>query len=223
MKISTTIILLVLLSTSTFGQFSQGTKQLGGTVTIFQDQTNDEYVIGSQFASVPDELINREISIIPRLGFFVNSKTSLGFGVGYTNQFIRQKYSSQASQTVFENEIRTNLILIEVFSRYHISASENFYFFIEPTLSASLGKAKNGLNKEVEESIFGFSAGATPGILYMISDKFGLEGSFGFLGYRRTSSKITEPEISPEPKNVDQDLGLDLSLRTFQLGFQFYF
>jgi hypothetical protein len=193
MKILTTTIFLVLLSTSTFGQFSKGTKQLGGTVTI------------------------------PRLGFFVNNKTSVGFGVGYTNQFVRQKFSSQTAQTVFENEIRTNLVLIELFSRYHISASENFYFFIEPSLTASLGKAKNGLDEEVEESIFGFSAGATPGILFMISDKFGLEGSFGFLGYKQTTSKITEPEISPEPKNVDKDFGLDLSLRTFQLGFQFYF
>jgi outer membrane immunogenic protein len=222
MKHTITIFFFAITST-VYGQFSQGTVQLGGTIRVFQDQTNNEYLVGSEFAAILNEGIDREISILPRIGFFISDNTSLGFGIGYTNSFTRQEFSFQTSDDIFENEIRTNLISIEAFSRFHINVSDNFYFFLEPSLTANFGKAKNGLNEEIEENIFGFSIGANPGILYMINNKFGVEGTFGFLGYQQTTRKITEPEVSPEPKNVDKDYGLDLSVRTFELGFQFYF
>ncbi|MBT32561.1 MAG: hypothetical protein CMO01_23100, partial [Thalassobius sp.] len=184
-----------------------------GVFTASQYQEENEYEIGNSF--LIDKSIIREISIIPNLGFFIKDNTSLGLGIGYKNSFESYEYNSRK----FDRE--SNLVEVKVFARFHKPVTESFYLFIQPMVKTSFGVGKN--IDEDKENILGLGVGVTPGIVYMLSKKVGLEASFGFIGYDQETRTLKEPALDSNPKNVTKDYGIDLSLKTLQLGLQFYF
>ncbi|PTB91185.1 hypothetical protein C9994_16010 [Marivirga lumbricoides] len=217
------ILLLSLLAfqINVYGQDLTGKIQLGGTGSFFIDQTEQEYAINSFL--VQDEFKTRTISIIPQLGYFVSDKVLIGGRIGYSNVKVEQ-FGSGNGSIVIDNEIKTSLFKIGPYARFHKSLNEQLLLFMQGNIDVGFGTRKNGRTDEtVDESIFEIEAGVRPGILLMVSDKVGIESTFGFLGYKLSQAKLKDTNLDPTPTNKDQDFGLDLNLNTFSVGIQFYF
>lgn len=161
-------ILIVIILCILKAQLSQGLKQAGGSISFYQDKTENEYVVSSSpFASISDELIDREYSFNAGFGFFIKENVSLGLGLGYTNIFNRTQLTlPPASNASFENEVRTNLFEMSFFSRFHKFIFEKFYLYVEPSASISLGSTENELDVEASENVFGYGARVRPGMVF---------------------------------------------------------
>ncbi|GEM_PF-4129838 len=213
------IVLFLILPIVSKAQFQKGLKQIGGAVSFFQNQIDNEYASSTNFANIGEQTVT-QVRVIPRIGFFVNDNTSFGFGIGYGHDF-NNTILETASQQIIESESKTNTVELEVFSRFHKSISDNFYLFVQPTISGSFGNTINGVDEDFKERVIGFGIAVSPGMVFMLNENFGLEAAFGALGYNRTSTTPTEPDI--DLNNVDSNFGLDFTLRSFQLGLQHYF
>lgn len=221
MKYPLLLILIHGISIITNAQLTKGLHQIGGSMRLYQDKTENEYVVGNAFSTI-DEFITREYSVDPKIGFFVGDNVSVGIGVGYSHVFNRVQASLTSDpDIVIENESRTNLFHGRFFSRFHKSVFEKFYLYVEPAISMSTGTIKNEQALEAEQNVFGYGITASPGMILFISDHFGIEASFGSVGYNRFRQKLKDADS--DPKNIETDLGLDFSLRTFQFGLQYYF
>lgn len=211
---------LLILQIHVFSQDLSGRIQLGGTASFFIDQTEQDYAVNSFL--VQDEFKTRTISITPQLGYFVNDKVLIGGRVSYSNVKTEQLFSGNGD-ILIDNEIKTNLFEIGPYARFHKSLNEQFLLFLQTNLDIGFGTRKNGrTGPTVDESMFEIEAGLRPGILLMVSDKLGIESTFGFLGYKLGQAKLKDTNLDPTPTNKDQDFGLDLNLNTFSLGIQFY-
>lgn len=215
------IILVLIIQTHLHGQSLSGKIQLGGTASFFVDQTEQDYSINSIL--VQDEYKTRTIAIAPQIGYFVNENISVGGRIGYTNEKIIQRASSSIDALIIDNKVITNLFNVGPFVRFHKPVSDQFYLFLQGNVELGFGTNKNGAEEPtVDENVFRFEAGLRPGLLILFSEKFGVEGSFGFLGYTLRQTKVKDINIDPAPTNKDQDFGLRLGLATFSIGLQFY-
>lgn len=201
-------------------QFTKGLKQIGVSTSAFESKTNNEYAVGN-IPGVGQSTV-RQLRILSRLGFFANQNISIGFGFGYSNNFTKINFDVVGGSP-YQIEIKNNSFDVNLFSRFHKSISDRFYLFLEPNLSADFGIAKSEVNGDVEESIFKWGIGLTQGLVYLINPKFGIEASFGFIGFEQEIKKLRKPELQPIPKNEDKRLVFDTSLQSFQLGFYYYF
>jgi hypothetical protein len=215
------ILSLLLFQIQVYSQDLSGKIQIGGTGSFFIDQTEQDYEINGFL--VRDEFKVRTISIIPQIGYFVNSSVSIGGRIGYSNVKTDQLGSSNGS-IIIDNEIQTSIFKIGPYLRFHKSLNEQLLLFMQGNLNVGFGTRKNGRNDPtIDENIFEIEAGLRPGILLLLSEKIGIESTFGFLGYKLTQTKLEDSSLSPTPTNKDQEYGLDLNLRTFNIGIQFYF
>lgn len=215
------VIFLLSLPIMSQAQFAKGTKQVGGVFTAFKNQSENGYTTADGFI-ISTETTASEIRVIPRLGFFISDNTSIGFGIGYSRLFNSNTQIAVNEQT-FDIESTTSTLELEFFSRFHKPITDNFFLFIQPTATGSFGNSTVGTDDELEANVIGYGIGVTPGLVYMLNDKFGLEAAFGRLGYSRQTSTLDEPDLDSDVKNIDTSFGIDLSLQSFELGLQYYF
>lgn len=214
------ILCLLLLQIKAHSQSLSGEIQVGGAGSFFIDQINQNYMVNS--ALVQDVFKIRTISIIPQIGYFVNDNISIGGRIGYSNVKTERLWSSDGI-TVVDNESESGVFNIGPYVRFHKSLNEQLFLFVQGNLDVGFGTIKNGrTDPTIDENIFEVEAGLRPGILLLLSKKVGIESTFGFLGYKLTQTKLKDTNISPTPTNKDQNYGLDLNLRTFNIGVQFY-
>ena len=94
-------------------------------------------------------------------------------------------------------------------------------FFLQPFASASFGKAHSDEYTD-NQQVRSLDIGMSPGLLYMINKNFGLESTFGFIGYNHYSTKaVDNPRTATETSR--NNIVLDLSNYTLELGLYYYF
>ncbi|MEQ9300154.1 MAG: hypothetical protein RIF33_16390 [Cyclobacteriaceae bacterium] len=221
MKHSFTIIFLLSLSISSYAQFEKGGKQVGGVLSAFQNQSKNGFTTSDGFIRSTESTVT-EIQILPRLGFFVNDNISVGFGLGYSRISSSSTQVAVNEQT-FDTKSVTSTLQVVFFSRFHKSISDDFSFFIQPTATGSFGSSLVGTDDPLEADVLGYGIGVSPGFVFMVSEKFGLEATFGRLGYSRQTQTFEESDTDDAIKNINTNYGIDISLRTFELGLQYYF
>ena len=224
MKRTIGVLFACIAAFSVYAQISKGTKQTGGAITFFQDKSSNDFLVGaSDFSAIASRSENTEVSFLPRIGYFISDNISLGVGIGFVQNNFDSELTSQDGSFSLSTERKSSEVEFEIFSRFHIPTSSGLYFFLEPALEFGYGSADTEGDAQAEEDIASFSVGTNQGVLYMVSDKVGIEASFGFLGYERTTNTLTDPSSSPEPENTQERFGLDLSSQTLRIGCQFYF
>ena len=172
---------------------------------------------------VRDQFKVRNIALTPQIGYFVNDNLLIGTRIGYSQE--KNVLRGSSGNIVINSEARKNIFRIGPYLRFHKSINDQLYLFTQGNIDLGFGKIKNE-NKStdiiIEENVFEFEAGLKPGLLFLLSDRFGIESSFGFLGYKLIQTKLKDSDLDPIPINKDQDFGLDLNFKTFSLGFQIY-
>lgn len=184
------------ISTMAFGQLEKGLVQLGGSVSFTSTDNGDNDV--SAF------------NIFPRGGYFVSNNTSIGLQLGYTS-ITRDAFNVQTNSFV---ELTNQQVLFGAYARFHKSAADNFYLFLQPAFIFGTGEAE-GFNS-TDSDLNSFNIGVSPGVTYFLSPKFAVELSLGALSYTR--NKV-------EGAGIDQTTNtfhFDLDLADINFGMSFY-
>jgi hypothetical protein len=182
MKKSLIISILMLFSTLGLAQITKGDIQLGGSVAFFKTEFPD-YDRAALF-------------ITPRAGLFVSDLTSVGLIIGYGR--------------TGSNGSNSNSFQFGIYGRFHKMIIENFYLYLQP--SVSLGTSHSNVLPEQETNTF--NVGIAPGMSYFLSPKFALEMKVGTLSYDRSVLKNSGAENKSEIYR--------LNLNNVSLGFSYF-
>ncbi|MFT6055494.1 MAG: hypothetical protein ACJAS3_000793 [Roseivirga sp.] len=186
MKKSLLIMALMLFSTLGFAQITKGDIELGGNVGFYKFQYPD-----NDYSS---------FTIAPRGGLFVSDLTSVG---------IILDYGSSKS-----NGFNSFFFEFGVYSRFHRMVTDNFYIFLQPSVSIGTGSSENGANPETDLNRFNISI--APGMTYFLSPKFALGMNVGSLYYSSSTNKNSGVETK------SNQYGLNLNLNSVSLGFSYF-
>jgi hypothetical protein len=177
---------LLMVSTLSFAQITKGDIQLGGN---------------AGFNKIKSGSFERsQFTLAPRAGLFVSDLTSVGLTIGYSS--------------TDSNGTNSNLFQFGVYSRFHKMVAENFYIYLQPSLTLGTGSVKSENAPDIDTSTF--NIGIAPGVTYFLSPKFALEMSLGSLAYNLTKDSNSTIESKTE------NYGLNLNLNTITLGFSYY-
>jgi len=214
-------LLLIFVTTSVHAQLNKGLIQLGGSFSSSYGNIDRNSTFFNNNMNIPFKEDRKDFvfNINPDIGFFIKDNLSLIFGIGY-GHFLS---ISDRSSTNVENQQRfvSNSWNLAMSSRLHKPISDDFFLFMEPSVTLGIRTTKDNANIQNERTDT-FSIGIAPGILYMLSNKFGLESSFGFLGYRLWRNRPTEDSESTSER-TESRIGVDLSSTTLELGLRYYF
>lgn len=209
-----------IISGNLLAQVQKGTILAGGSISYNGTNNKGEFSVNSGF--VLDEYKRNLIAIRPHIGFFTTESMLLGVGLTYEHNSTERRGSFNGSPSTPFVE-KSNLILINPYLTKFSRLTDKFYFTTTINLLVGLGQGKYGENGTLETNIFELRVNITPGLTYFISNKWALRGSIGQLFYNRKQEKIaTDIGLSEDPKNVDNNYGLNVSFNTFSIGFQYY-
>ncbi|WKK74547.2 hypothetical protein QYS49_22895 [Marivirga salinae] len=211
------LAILILIQFPVLSQSLDGKFQLGGSASYFTN--NSEYESGSGI-DYRNQIIERtNFSITPQFGYFISDNISIGGQIGYSRASFLNYYES-GQNTMSDYNRKDNTFRFGTFTRVHKSIKENLYLFLQGNIEVGFGKIRYEESQNNDLNSFDFHAGIQPGILFMITEKFGIEGKYGLLGYN--SSKTSSDDPNENVSDVSQRFGLDFNPGSFALGLQFY-
>ncbi|UZR95298.1 outer membrane beta-barrel protein [Chondrinema litorale] len=218
MKYLYSTLLLIIISFSANAQLSKGLKQIGGSINASHSKTNSENP-GYISSDIYDDS-RTSFSFSPSFGFFIKDNISLSAGLGYNYLKNISEYPDDEGTTkeTFKNKSFT----FTINSRFHKSVTDNFYLFLQPSASVSIGNRQYEQHEDEGTKYYTFSLGISPGLLFMINEKFGIESTFGFLGYTKSKNKPYD-DSQTLPNSENNNLNFNLSPSTLQFGFRYYF
>jgi len=153
--------LMFLAPDYSYGQFEKGYKIVGGS-------------FGFNYASSSAETFsnnNAYFRVSPTFGYFLSDKFLIGISPTVSYSVLRSSFNPDPISTF---GVGTNL-----FFRRFFKVSEKFQFYIEPNVGYIRADRDNLRDRD-------FNVSLSPGLAYLVSDKFWLEAKFGGLSYRRT-------------------------------------
>ena len=103
------------------------------------------------------------------------------------------------------------------FARYYKKITDNFFLFAHGGLSYTYARSVSSFDYNRQKNII--SCAISPGLVYFIFPRFGLEASYGNLHYSYTNSK----NITKGSTRNYSDFGLSFGTSTFFLGLNYYF
>ena len=138
-----------------------------------------------------------EFSILPELGYNLNSTWAIGasFGYGHT----------------YEEGLSINLGKINPYVRYSFFNNEKDNLFCDGGVDLGFGASK--YEGESSDTAVTYGIGFKPGFSYNISSKFSLVAHLGFLGYQGGN----------DASHAADEGGLTLNLNNVAFGFYYNF
>lgn len=190
---------------------------------------------GSTFNSANYSTRSFNFQFVPSLGYFVKDNFALGANLNLEvfNTDQKSEYHNQAPSVIIN---KSNAISYGVggFARYYKRITDNFFvvpsggivFKYQTEKSEYSNNDPNYIlsadNPAVQNKVInGISVGLTPGIVYFISPKFGIETNFGNIRYQNSRARnLTLPNTT---LSSTSSYGINFSLTTFFLGLNYYF
>lgn len=142
------------------------------------------------------------IAFSPRLGYFFNDRTAVGGAVGIF------------SQSAGDSDGNLTVSLSPFVRRFFPIVDEQFYFFLNGSLSLSYGNSAAGFGEfSSSEDAFSVSLVVSPGFVYFPAERWSLD--LAFTGFGLSFFDIGENTVTL----------FNLGVTTFSpsLGFSYYF
>ena len=181
MKTLTTLFIFLLTINVASAQIASGTALITGNIN-FRGATTESDLS-------PGDLEETNLGLILGAGYFVGENFALGLNVGYemreSNAFI-SSFPDPIEQTT-----KTSLFTVGPFARYYHMFDDRAGLFGE--LNAAFGFGERTVQEEPNVEISRLEAALRPGLTFFISDKWAVEGKFGYLGYRAETEEFTTP------------------------------
>jgi hypothetical protein len=199
-------------------QTSAGSVLIGGRLSI--NGSNSTHQNGGSTTKHPG---SSSFAILPTVGYFIKDNLALGLSTGVMNsktthwQGNGNEVTSTSPRFVFAPFARKYFMFSEMFGLY----GEAGFSIISGSNNLSVYSPINNTTVVTSTGARGFELGARPGIVFFPSNKFGIEASFGFLGYSSTSSISKNNDQRHVTKN--NSYGLNFNTATnLQFGFSYY-
>jgi hypothetical protein len=185
-----------LLPLVTSAQFERGQLFVGGSLAGSSVATN--------YTGYTKE-VTTSLTLLPSIGFFLNSKVALGIGLGYTASWDSFNEPISPLNNTSEHASSFN---INSFVRRYIPITNSFYIALQ-------GQVSFMRTSPVYSQLESYSVGAnvSPIFIFFPSRKWGIEAGVGSLGY-------TYNRTLP---NIASTNTFSFSSGTFSLGLAYYF
>lgn len=237
MKKTILILLTYFAATNTYGQLIKGTFMPGLSINYNyskndrQDVTNDAYTN----STIKRNNIYSNIN----LGYFVKDNLAMGILTGYQRTTYNNNNFSSNNSNTYNSTSNSNQIInyffIGIFARYYkMINNSKFGIFIQANSQYQNGNETTTNNNTTtnytstsqtseltSQKSNTFSVGISPGIVYFINKKIGIETRFGNIGYGISNTKpLSNSKRSISEHNEGFDANFSSS--TLQLGVNFY-
>jgi hypothetical protein len=194
-------------------QIGSGSLMIGGGLNF--NTSSSETTNGGTTVDGPT---TTSFGISPRVGYFFTDNLAVGLELGYNSTSTK---ITPATPPPDEIKSTTSTFEVSPFIRYYSPIADKGGAFLQATVSFATGTDKDetttgGTTVTTESDISSFGVGINPGIYWFITEKIGLEGTFGFLGYTSETIKTGDEE------EKSSDFGLVLDTRTIGVGFHYY-
>jgi hypothetical protein len=202
-------------------QTEKGKMMIGGGFSIY----------GSKYDEYQPTTKRVNLSINPKFGCFISKNvmigTELDLNYGHTNQYYSET-AYNAPEKIISNSFG---IGGGIFGRYYVRIIDNLRFFTNLGLNYEYTTTKEVSTYEGPNPLGIFhrpqfthehnaSASLSPGLVYFMSPKIGLEASFGSLAFKYYTTKDDVPG-SKRGSRIEGGFGIDIS--TLKLGLSYYF
>lgn len=233
-KLILIVTAFVACSTSSFAQLAKGTFMPGiGFSYNYNSVRNHDPINGGGYSNDNKYKTSNLLSNI-NLGYFITYKTVLGVIGGYSQ--------SNSDNTEFQNlnnsinylsSSTNNSILGGVFLRsYKMFKNNKFGFFGQFSSSYIFGKSSRHYSQTNNSGFTNYSetrgtsgmyrASISPGIVYFISNKVGIEAMFGNIGFN-SGTYDSFNQLTQVGSGTVSSFYTNFSLSSLQLGINFYF
>ena len=202
----------LLPGTLALAQIAPGTISAGGALGFSRQEDFN------QGNDLTDKVTTVRFS--PQAAYFIADNLSIGLMLGL------ERRTQERERNKLDEEITSTSTTIAPFGRYHVSLSEQAYFFGQLALGVGAGKTKfeqeitSGSTVVTEFENRQVFLNLAPGFIYFFTPKLGAELTVGSIGFQSDSSK-GPGEDDFEKDNSRTDFGIDLTRAT--LGVQWYF
>lgn len=220
MKKALLISMTIFTITTAYSQIGKGNKFIGGRINLYGNNDSHSDTVSNYNSR------NFSTYIIPNIGFFIKDNFAVGANLqlGIINNSSYTEYSNQIPSKT-GNKYNSISYGIGGFARYYKKITDNFLLFVNGGVSYAYQTKKivstNSIfpNNEPFEAIQqSVSVAVSPGLVYFITPKLGIESSFGNLNYTYSSSKNKKP--INENVNSSQ-YGINLNYLAFGLSYYF--
>lgn len=116
---------------------------------------------------------NNSVTLTPEAGLPLGEQWAVALRIGFTHH--DNSEVMLAGQTAYGN---SNRLSLEPFARYTFWQKGNFRFFVDGGLHFSSLSISN-----YEHPLYSLGVGISPGLRMVISNRFGLTGHLGSMGY----------------------------------------
>lgn len=216
------IFFTLLVSYSLFSQIEKGSSMMGFNLNgnYSQHKNNTGFKTFSYTSG---------FGINPNVGYFIRKNTCVGISTGYmyTKQFSNNYIINNPALGVFDTDYVANK---NVINEFHIGLFFRKYFFLNSqfALATHLSTSANYsliksttqsdlFNKTIYSYNIAFNVGLSPTMIYFPHPQYGIELSYGYIGYNYNATYFNHENISNE-----DGFKFNFGPNTLQLGFHFY-
>ena len=221
------ILLSVWAIQTSYSQTEKGKMFIGGQISLSGSSNSRlDTLFGSSSNSVA-------FTFAPSFGYFIANNVAIGatvmFGTSNSTQnFINQGAGGIPSSKLTDKSTSLNLGF-GGFACYYINITDKLkaYFNGGINYTNSTSKYTNiysnypGNSSIDQPQINTISLAVTPGLIYFITPKIGIETSFGNMSYSYSSSK--DKSLSYPNYNNSSNYGINLNLAAFSFGLNYFF
>jgi len=221
------LILFALCAVMTsYSQTEKGKMFIGGQLNF----SNDKKTSNLDYAD------SIEFTIAPNIAYFIKDN----FAIGANFNLSTSNYSDKTYYTTYYYPINTPPYTIYTlynssktsslnygiggFARYYIKIIDKFKFYIHGSINYSYQSTNTTQTDGSNENLHGneILLAVSPGLVYFITPKLGLEASFGNINY--SYSKNFDNNLPIENQNTTGSrYGINLNSSTLFLGLNYYF
>lgn len=236
------IISLFLCSQQIFAQLQKGMIAVGLTSSIKTNKTDNEK---NYTSTTVDHYYSKDLKktssfeITPTVSYFLSNRFAIGLQIGYTGSVIKEdktdQYRTLNRTDVSNTKTVSSGITTAPYVKYYIPFSDHVYFFLKGSIetSFSVGKTTGTSQTTTIDNLgnstlyqndidmakiktFQMYAGISPGLLFMPTQKIGLEFTLGNL--------ISANKTIDESPNKTTSTTLEyLNFNTLRVGTGIYY
>lgn len=202
------VMLFLLTSIMSFGQFAKGDKFFGGTFSLHMQRAPDSKNGGLT------NLVN-SFSVNPFLGFLINENFAVGGQIGFSSD-----YSKSTNFGSYISEYKGLSISSSVFVKKYFKISDKFLFsivggfeFTRGTDTSTSTNTSTGNITESKSQNYQLSTSIRPSFIFFPTPKWGFEASIGSISHRYFRNLSTDEKSN----------NFNFSYETVGLGLSYYF
>jgi outer membrane protein len=150
------------------------------------------------------------MNFLPMAGFFLSDKIAVGARLGVSTNLTKYPDANPDKRTSVS-------LVIEPFARYYLISGTGG-IFAQASAGITSGTQKYYYDTYTNDyTSISFSLGVSPGVYYYITPHIAVEGMFGWIGFKASTSD------NGTSKDISNNFGLNLDSSSLSFGFTYTF